>query len=309
MEPLSIAGKKIEVLPLSQGDRSGMWLELMANFEIGKFEFNRQRMFLFIPKAEVEYTPVQLKKLSERIEKAKQIPAVFFYHRLLTYERDRLIEQGVYFVVSNKYAFIPSLVINRKEDSQAIKNKLYPSTQYILLYHLQVQSIEGKRIKELEGILPYKYAAIARGVSQLRQLGLIEVAGGKEKTIVVNMQHKELWEKAQPYLVNPIKAIYFSAMPLSEGKVGNVSALSHYSMLASEDVPTKAITSGEFAELKLNGYPFLPFEDVQRIEVWKYPPLGNSGYVDKLSLFLTLKEDTDPRVEKELETMINEMTW
>lgn len=41
------------------------------------------------------------------------------------------------------------------------------------------------------------------------------------------------------------------------------------------------------------------------IEVWKYLPLGKDGYVDKLSLYLTLMEDLDPRVEKELEIMLN----
>ncbi|ROT02923.1 hypothetical protein EEL42_13055 [Muribaculaceae bacterium Isolate-100 (HZI)] len=51
------------------------------------------------------------------------------------------------------------------------------------------------------------------------------------------------------------------------------------------------------------------FEDTQRIEIWKYPPSGTSGYVDKLSLFLTLKDDNDPRVEKEIAIMMNKIKW
>jgi hypothetical protein len=49
------------------------------------------------------------------------------------------------------------------------------------------------------------------------------------------------------------------------------------------------------------------------VEVWKYPAVGlkdaHLQYVDKLSLALSLKDDTDPRVEGEVERMINELEW
>ena len=50
----------------------------------------------------------------------------------------------------------------------------------------------------------------------------------------------------------------------------------------------------------------LSFEDTQRIEIWQYPPLVNSAYIDKWSLYLTLKNDNDPRVDKEIEIMMDE---
>ena len=42
-----------------------------------------------------------------------------------------------------------------------------------------------------------------------------------------------------------------------------------------------------------------------RIEVWKYPPIGSGTCVDKLSLALSLQENKDERVQKEIELMIN----
>ncbi len=309
MKSLTIAGKKTEIYPLNKDEQKGLWLELIANFEIGKIDFNGNIMILFEYKSKISYTPLQLKKLSERIENTKNLPAVFYYEHLLTYERDRLIEQGVYFVVSDKYAFIPSLIINRKESANGIKKTFFPSTQYILLYHLQIDSIIGKTLKELEEVLPYKYPTIARSINQLQQLGFISLYGGKEKKIEIESGRKELWKKAQTYLVVPVKGVYYTTEPLAEGLTANISALSHYSLLAPEDIPTKAITPEYYSKLKKNGFRFLTFEDMQRIEVWKYPPLETNGYVDRLSLFLTLKDDRDPRVEKELETMINEIPW
>lgn len=46
-----------------------------------------------------------------------------------------------------------------------------------------------------------------------------------------------------------------------------------------------------------------------RIEVWKYDPklLTHTGTVDKLSLFLSLKDNEDERVKIELDNLINDM--
>lgn len=309
MDNVIIAGRKFDVSPLKKEEQTGLWLEVLANFEPGKIDFHGQQLLLFNPKTDFKYTPLHLKKIAERIEAAKRLPVVFCFEHLLTYERDRLVEQGVYFVVSDKYAFLPTLIINRKSSNQKINRIFSPATQYLMLYHLQIKSIAGKTLKELEKVLPYKYKTISKSIQQLQYLGLISFEGDKEKRIATKFSPQELWKKIQPYLINPIKAVYYGCEPLDSGKQGGISALSHYSMLAPEDIPTKVVTTDEFKDLKRRDYPLFDFEDVQRLEVWKYPPLGEEGVVDRFSLYLTLKEDKDPRVEKELETMINDTQW
>ena len=46
-------------------------------------------------------------------------------------------------------------------------------------------------------------------------------------------------------------------------------------------------------------------------QVWKYNPkmLSTEGVVDKLSLYLSLKDNDDERIQIELERLINEMSW
>ena len=54
----------------------------------------------------------------------------------------------------------------------------------------------------------------------------------------------------------------------------------------------------------------IPSRSGYKIEIWKYSPemkIGQQGYVDRLSLYLSLREDKDPRVEKELENIIREI--
>ena len=309
MKEITIAGQQIELRNLSKQDQKGLWLELIANFKMMQFDFNGQVMLLLVAKGEVDYTNVQRRKISERIESIKHIPAVFYFDNLLTYERDRLVEQGVYFIVADKFAFVPTLIINRLSTKSEIKELFYPSTQYILLYHLQIESLDGLSLKELEDKVPYKYKTIAKSIKQLEALGLVSLEGSRNKKLVFELSGKELWDKASTNLIDPIKSIEYTSDVFPEGDIGGISALSHYSMLAPEDVPTRVLTAEWVREHKYSIPELHSFEDTQRIEIWKYPPSGTSGYVDKLSLFLTLKDDNDPRVEKEIAIMMNKIKW
>ena len=309
MKEITIAGQQIELRNLSKQDQKGLWLELIANFKMMQFDFNGQVMLLLVAKGEVDYTNVQRRKISERIESIKHIPAVFYFDNLLTYERDRLVEQGVYFIVADKFAFVPTLIINRLSTKSEIKELFYPSTQYILLYHLQIENLDGLSLKELEDKVPYKYKTIAKSIKQLEALGLVCLEGSRNKKLVFELSGKELWDKASTNLIDPIKSIEYTSDVFPEGDIGGISALSHYSMLAPEDVPTRVLTAEWVREHKSSIPELHSFEDTQRIEIWKYPPSGTSGYVDKLSLYLTLKDDKDPRVEKEIEIMMNEIKW
>ena len=309
MKEITIAGQQIELRNLSKQDQKGLWLELIANFKMMQFDFNGQVMLLLVAKGEMDYTNVQRRKISERIESIKHIPAVFYFDNLLTYERDRLVEQGVYFIVADKFAFVPTLIINRLSTKSEIKELFYPSTQYILFYHLQIESLDGLSLKELEDKVPYKYKTIAKSIKQLEVLGLVRLEGSRNKKLVFELSGKELWNRASANLIDPIKSIEYTSDVFPEGDIGGISALSHYSMLAPEDVPTRVLSVEWLRERKSSIPELLSFEDTQRIEIWKYPPLGTSGYVDKLSLFLTLKDDNDPRVEKEIEIMMNDIKW
>lgn len=309
MKEITIAGQRIELKELSIQDKKGLWLELIANFNMMQFEFNGQFMLLLVAKGELDYTNVQRRKISERIESVKHIPAVFYFDNLLTYERDRLVEQGVYFIVADKFAFVPTLIINRLSTKSEIKELFYPSTQYILFYHLQIESLDGLSLKELEDKVPYKYKTIAKSIKQLEALGLVSLEGSRNKKLVFELSGKELWDKASTNLIDPIKSIEYTSDVFPEGDIGGISALSHYSMLVPEDVPTRVLTAEWVREHKYSIPELHSFEDTQRIEIWKYPPSGTSGYVDKLSLFLTLKDDNDPRVEKEIAIMMNKIKW
>lgn len=306
MDKITVIGKDIDIIPIKESDNKKLWPGITVTFNIYTFSYNGLELILLKSKEDISYTPLQQRKIAERIEGILQLPSVFYFDNLPTYERDRLVAQGVYFIVGNKFAYMPNLYANRRLGNHVeAGKKLVPSAQYILLFHLQSSNLNGNSLKDLEKITPYKYATISKAIQQLRAKGLVETekVGRSDSLLKFDSDPRATWDKAQPYLTCPVKKVVYFPQEINEGEIGGISALSHYTMLAPENIPTRVFT--KFENLLTSTY-----EDIQRIEIWKYPPIiKQEGYVDKLSLFLSLKDDKDPRVEKELEIMINQMSW
>jgi hypothetical protein len=56
---------------------------------------------------------------------------------------------------------------------------------------------------------------------------------------------------------------------------------------------------------------FSEYDGQHKVEQWKYNPilLGDGGYVDRLSLYLIFRNTSNERIEAELETMLERMSW
>jgi hypothetical protein len=163
-----------------------------------------------------------------------------------------------------------------------------------------VECLEGKTLSEISSSIPQSYVTVSRAITALEEVGLgFSDRFGKIKVFHFKFIGKELWEKAQPYLVSPVLTVrYFDAFDGS-GIIGGINALAHYSHLNPEEMQTlvldRNLVPGDNS-----------LEDGRyRIEVWKYPPIGGGPWVDKLSLALSLQENKDERVQKEIELMIN----
>ena len=96
-------------------------------------------------------------------------------------------------------------------------------------------------------------------------------------------------------------------------RIGGDTALSNYTMLSESNRKTYVIGKDEFRSLKTSGALKgldKKYGDI-RIEVWLYNPLilSENKNVDKLSLYLSLKQEEDERFKGALEDLINEIQW
>ena len=120
-----------------------------------------------------------------------------------------------------------------------------------------------------------------------------------------------MFERSKKHLVHPVKQRWYCDEIKNNElyKLAGISALSHYSALNPDGTMTIALTTEQWKNRNEDDFLNVnPIEGDCCVEIWQYPPiLTDKRYVDKLSLALSLQNDHDPRVEKEVELMIEQL--
>jgi len=306
-------GLDIIITTLDKQQVKSLPLYITASYYIKETTLMGRRICLLKTKGEDTYTPDMLYKQMQLVEQKTTLPTVFVFKQIASYNLKRYIRKGINFIVPMKQLFIPSLLIDVRKVSEITKKEekvVSPLAQFLLLYHLQKEALNGFTMKELSDKLSLSYLNISRAVGSLKTFGLCEQVGGKEKQICFTAQPKELWIKALPALQSPIDKTVYTDEVLPE--IGycksSINALSFYTELNDERKAYYAISKDEFKKLSVS-------TDKQygenSIEVWKYNPipLAEGSIIDRLSLFLIFQDNQDERIQIELQNMIEKMTW
>ncbi|WP_289764467.1 hypothetical protein [uncultured Duncaniella sp.] len=308
-----LADERLNLRKMERSELKGVYTDAVLSFSFYATSYKGCEFLLLAPKKKDRYTPMQYSNISKRINDSLGKPVAFLFDDLIYYERNRMLSRGVYFIVSDKYAFLPFLIINARTAEMSGKSSLTPVAQYILFYHLQSMSLDGRTYKDIERFVPYKYITISRAMKVLEQFSLCELKRESGGSITVHFlsNGRALWEKAQPYLINPAKEIWYCDDIRSDDKlcVCSYNALAHYTSLNPDHTLMFAFEKEPFKEMKRNNIfsGLNKMDGAVKIEVWEYPPIGLKKVVDKLSLYMTLKNDGDARVENELDIMIDEI--
>lgn len=309
---VKVAGKALVLSPMKKEELKGIPIDTKLRFQFYRAIFNENFFCLLETKNEENHASVDCLRLAERLKNILNLPVVFLFRNLQFVERNRLIDRGVYFIVSDKFAFLPFLIINYKETVRKKAEELSSVAQYILLYHLQIDDMNGWSMADMGEELPYTYVTISRAFKNLEELHLckIELDENRVKRIYFEGTKKEVWERSLPYLKDPVKKkLYFDDIATdSTFTEGGITALAHYTSLNPDETKTYVMDAKGYKDLQHNSI-FVNQNDIEGnicIEIWNYPPLCQD-YADPLSLYLTLRDDRDPRTEKELEIMINKL--
>ncbi len=279
------------------------------------------------PKENARVGNNQIEKHLELVSKALNRKVVLVSGQMSAINRHRLIEKGISFIVPGKQLFMPDMFLDLRESfagavNRKNKDKLLPSAQYILLYHLQHShdqvQLSDLSFKVMAAKLNYTPMTITKAVNDLKSHALCRVEGTKEKYIRFEQERPKLWETALPYLVNPVlKQVYVDKRPVVPLLQSNVSALPEYSDMNPDRQQHYAIEKAMYYELQKKGALVNenPEEGRYCIEVWKYDParlakgITGGGNVDPLSLYLSLKDSQDERIEMALEQIVKKYIW
>ena len=303
MDYIVIAGIRTPVREMQRRELHGILVDDLLRYRFYEFSFQGMRMILIVTMVSKE-TPAQSKRRASRLSSLLGTPVIFFFEHLDYYERMRMIEKQVYYIAGESNSFLPNML-----SSSLSKRKkpelLSAAAQYLIMLHFQKQSLEEKTLSDISGMTPYTYVSIAKAVQNLEDLGLAESRKMHDGTKIINFRQrgKDLWDAAKIFMRSPVKETYYcDGLDANNYPESSLSALSYYSNLANDDIPTIAVYARVFNK---DFFPGLnDYDGNYAVEVWRYPSLGQDR-VDPLSLYLTLENNNDPRVKKELDNMFD----
>lgn len=245
---------------------------------------------------------------------------VYVNTAVTSFNRNRLIEKGIPFIVPGNQMYVPTLGIDLREHFLRLKEKketVSPATQVLLLYALLNQDYGEFTPGVMSTHLGYSPMTMTRAFDQLEALGIGEHrTEGKNRYLKFQPDGRSLWENCLPHLISPVNRQLY-VIPKSDferGMIAGESALSHLAMLSGPDNPVMAFGTKEWKGIEeLNDIQEVKAAepDALKVEIWKYPPrkLSNSGIVDVLSLYLSLKDMQDERVQSAIQQILGNMPW
>lgn len=278
-----------------------------------------QTPVIFIEKKDKELLPPdQLKKQIDNIREILGHPVILILGGIESYKRNRLIQKNINFIMVNKQMYLPDFLVDLKDylkPKPVRKGHLAPAAQYLLLFHLQKESLDQTTFRQLTAKVPYEYLSVSRAIENLVRFGLCRTEGTKEKMIRFEDKRNDLWKKALPFLLNPVKKTIFINQDITEKefKVTGINALAHYTNIGGTPADQFAMGERAFHQIHRQGLigMYSEYDGRNEVQLWKYNPIcGNmEEFVDRLSLYLIFRNEQNERVQFELENMLKKILW
>jgi DNA-binding MarR family transcriptional regulator len=262
---------------------------------------------------------VQLSKLRT----IAKLPVIYVTDALASYERKRLVEQKVPFLVPGNQLYLPDLGIDLREyfrqTRQASATALSPATQALLVVALLQKPWRSDwEPAEIVANLGYTPMTLSRAVRELTAADIVTLKHrGRERCLHADRNPQEIWQHVKPMWRSPVKRIFWVRptpgwMP-PRVRVAGISALAQMSLLAEPPIPVYAVSAMQWKAAMQAGIKPLtePEEGCCEWQVWSYSPelLFDSQMVDPLSLTFSLQNETDERVQLALEELQRQFPW
>ncbi|MCR4601768.1 MAG: MarR family transcriptional regulator [Clostridia bacterium] len=276
--------------------------------------------FMLVTTSDKEkFGAVALKKQLTLYMEKTGLDVAFCFDGLTRIQRDSLISKGVAFVSLPDQLYLPFLGVmlsnNYKKKLSVATDKMMPATQCLFLY-LLYNSENGFFIKKQAAEdLGLTRTSITRASEQLKQMNLIrEEHSGKEIRMIPLYKGLEMFEAAKAYLISPVQKTVHAEVATDKGFfVAGETMLSRHSMLAAPNEDVYAVFKGSENANMIEEIDSRWQDDkkTSSIELWKYDPglFAKDGEVDPVSLVMSLSDNTDERVEGELQSFLEGYNW
>ncbi|MDA1069668.1 MAG: HTH domain-containing protein [Verrucomicrobia bacterium] len=302
---------------------------LNQNYDFGETQILGEAFVLMRLKSTVGMTPASLKKHWAQVRAKQEKNVLLILPATSSYDRRRYIEYKIPFVVPGNQCYLPQLGIDLREHFKRIvesgSKPITPSAQFLLLHLLYVGRNSNDQdhwtASELAQLLGYSNMTITRAIDELEKMAFLSAnKSGRTRIVSLDADFRELWKEAKDMMQSPVssrKRIHTSLVKDQSWPLAGLSALAEQSMLSGPKMVVRATSHSGWLEVE-NRYIWLSsdFDDREEtefmeIEKWRYDPklFQKDERVDILSLYLSLKDHSDERVQMALEEALEESGW
>lgn len=238
---------------------------------------------------------------------------------LAGYVRQRLVDRKITFVVPGQQMFWPELGLARKagkiKSTMVPVETISPATQAVLIYALTGRVQDPVTPKALAGKLGYTAMTLSRALDEIETNKLGTVVRESRERLLYPEIPKVLWEQVLPFLRDPVRetvrikeCLLVPNLRIAAGE----TALAGMGMLTAPQEPVYAIGRKAWKNI-FKQIELIPVEDegTCQLQIWRYDPalFAKQGKVDPFSLFLSLRDEQDERVDVALTNMMENMEW
>lgn len=262
----------------------------------------------------------QLKQLQDRyVPQAEGVCLVA--EELPPHVRRRLVELGQAFVVPGRQLFWPAIgSAETVQRPQRLRPKpvevLGPIAQQLLIALLLQRVLPPLTIQSVAEALGCSAASVSQAVKSLEASALVKSElQGRERLFVLAGPAADMWRLAQPLLRSPVRQrvrILLAELPEDPQLLAGESALAAATDMGEPAEQVYAIASRHWRR-RADAPAHIPVPDAGTcvVELWRHPPEPTAahGRVDPLSLYLSLRDDKDERLQLALQELMEQIEW
>lgn len=320
----TVSGGSVAPLKPLLGAEERLPLVLRARYRLESTHLFDHELVLAVERDGIEAaTPAAYKAHVAAVASLGRGPAALVLTGITSALRARLVSARVPFIVPGTQLFLPMLLVDLRErmtrPAVPREGALSSVAQLVVLTHLQGQRLDEMSLAGAASLLGYSPMTLTKAKDELVAAGLCSTRPlGRALRLVFACEGRALWERALPRLSSPVvrtdlvrrrASEVASGMPEGFVRAG-LSALSDLTNVADDAVTTVAASKAAAAAAALVRVD-LNDDATDRVEVWRYDPglLAAEGRADALSLYLSLRDVADERVQGALDDLLETLPW
>jgi DNA-binding MarR family transcriptional regulator len=312
-----VTGETPRIEPILDQLVSTLPLYLRQRYEFFRADVFGRRCFLASENSPTgELSPTEYGHDVMQLKQRFHEDVILVLMKLPSYVRNRLVRQRIPFIVPGTQMFLPMLMIDLQEhflkSNDRMRSTLSAASQVVVIYQILKEPLDDMPLGQIATRLGYSAMVMSKAQDELQTAGLCEVIRTwRTVSLHFTARGKNLWQQAERLLTTPVRRTIWIrwGQPRARAVLAGTTALSRLSMVEGDRVPVYAIRDKHLASAMEKGEIFGcggPEEADARMEAWKYDPwiLADGDVADRCSLYLSLQQSSDERIQKEIRSLI-----